>query len=106
MELLLIVAGLSLLGLAAVRFGRDSRELDAAGSWHTWRDSCALPDPTGLDLETAYRLGELRATAARERLLRPAVTSASPVGLAAIHRTAVAWLGATLVRVGERLQAY
>jgi hypothetical protein len=107
MELLLIVVGLVLLGLAAARFGQDSREPGEVGApWHTWRDARALPDPAGLDVEATFRLEELRAVAARERLLRPAGTAALPVRQLSAHQAAVAWLGAALVRVGERLQGY
>jgi hypothetical protein len=116
MELLLIVAGLALLGLAAVRFGHDSRELDGAGPWHSWREvsarsragagALALPDPSGLDIEAAFRVDELRLAAARERLLKPAETTAPSIRSPSAHRAAVAWLGAAMVRAGERLQSY
>jgi hypothetical protein len=105
-ELLLIVAGLILLGLAAARFGQDSREPEAGAPWHSWRDSRALASPLGVDPEMAFRLGELHATAARERLLRPVGTGPRAAWRLTAHRAVVAWLGASLVRVGERLQDY
>jgi hypothetical protein len=109
MDLLLIVAGLAALGLAARRFGQDSRDLDGAGPWHSWRELALrtpVPaDPLGVDVEATYRVEQLRATGARERLVRPAGRrSRSPAG--AGYRSAVGWLGAALVRVGERLQSY
>ena len=116
MELLLIVAGLVLLGLAAVRFGHDSRELGGAGPWHSWREAAArsragasalaLSDPSGLGAEAAFRVDELRLAAARERLLKPVGTAAPSIRSAGAHRAAVAWLGAAMVRAGERLQSY
>jgi len=114
MDLLLIVAGLALLGLAALRFGQDSRDLEGAAPWHSWRESAlrsragvASPaEPLGIDLEAAYRLESLRVTAARERLLRPARPSTRPRAALGAHRAAVAWLGALLVRAGQRLQSY
>src|SRR5262245_8802194 len=105
MELFVIVAGMALLGLAALRYGQDSRDLDGAGPWHTWRDvarrnpigASSAADPVGVEL--TFRVRELHTTAAREALLRSRPPAA--VGAAvAPHRAAVAWLGAALVRLG------
>ena len=71
MELLLITAGLALLGVAAARFGQDSRELESGAPWHTWRDALALSGPVGVDPAAVLRVEEMRATGARERMLRP-----------------------------------
>jgi hypothetical protein len=110
MELLLIVGGLALLGLASVRFGHDSRELEGAAPWHSWRDEVARGRagvPAQLDwtvVEAAYRSEELRLVAARERMVRP--RRASVVRGLGAHRAAIGWVGAAMVRAGERLQSY
>jgi hypothetical protein len=115
-ELLLIVGGLSLLALAASRYGQDSRALGEAGPWHTWRDLArrgqagavapAIPDPLGISLAVTLRADELRAEAARERLLRGPSPARRPAATVGRHRLAAARVGSALVRVGERLQSY
>src|SRR5262245_45313107 len=104
--MLLIVAGLVLLGLAAARFGHDSREPVHGAPWHTWRDSLVLPSPVGVEPEAAWRLDALRASAARERLLHPRPVGRPSAPALGRHRAAAAWVGAALVRAGERLQDY
>ena len=82
MELLAIVVGLVLVGVAAARYGRETRDLDATGTWHTWREDAlrrglagpgpVMADPLGVGLETALRVGELRADASRQLCQGPA----------------------------------
>jgi hypothetical protein len=111
MELVAFVGALAALGVLALCFGADSRDLAGGGPWHNWREAAAtrgiavasMVDPSGTGVEASHRVGELRATAARERLLRrPAAVRLGP----APHRAALGWAGARLVRVGRRLESY
>ncbi len=50
MLLLLIAGGLAALGLAATRFGEDSRDWSAGGPVHTWRQDGRLAEPRAAGL--------------------------------------------------------
>ena len=110
MDLIVFVVVLVLLAVLALLFGADSRELDAVGPWHSWRDvaparrSPVRPMADPADVEVEFRLGELRSIAARERLLRRPRFPRQPARR--LRRVALTSVGASLVRVGRWLEGY
>jgi hypothetical protein len=110
LELLIVTGALCLLSVLAHLYGYDSRRPGESGSWWAWREASrgsasprTLVDASGLDMEARHRVAELRSFAAIGRLTAPPrPTSAVP----AVHRVVLTRLGAALVWLGQRLQAY